>query len=206
MDTRQLRAWHQMALDHLDHGRLSAAEEVFRQAAQEFPLAEPIRAGLAHVLLLQGQFEAARQEAIRMCEHRTLYASAKLVLSEVALHDEDLSEVRRHLEDAVRYQPDQRAPLEALSRFFFEHGPLEEAEVALCELLRRDPNDAIAQCNLATALLCAGRSSEARRAYERVLQLQPENATARHNSRLLEQRLSKENTVVGATSASVAHA
>lgn len=206
MDTRQLRAWHQMALDHLECGRLSAAEEAFRQAAREFPLAEPVRVGLVHALLLQGQFEAARQEAIRMCEHRTLYASAKLVLSEVALHDDDLTEARRHLEDAVRYQPHQRAPLETLSRFFFEHGPLEEAEAALRELLRRNPNDEMAQCNLATVLLRAGRPGEARRAYERVLQLQPENTTARHNLHLLEQRLSEENTVVGTTSASVAHA
>jgi predicted Zn-dependent protease len=71
--------------------------------------------------------------------------------------------------------------LRGRSQFLFEHGSVEEAEVALQSLIDHDPGDASAHHNLGTLRMRTQRYDGAVEAYRRSLSLRPRYAATHLN-------------------------
>ena len=116
-----------------------------------------------------------------MCRHRSLYATGKTLLARLAREVGDYEAEHRHLEDAVRHAPESDHALLELCQHFFARELWQQAIIALQELIRRGTHDEAAYCNLGTVYMRAGHEDDARCAYARVLEINPDNEVARRN-------------------------
>jgi Flp pilus assembly protein TadD len=80
--------------------------------------------------------------------YRTLCAEGLLIASRIAIKESRFTDARNLLDRAISEYPDDLETLRGRSQFMFEHGPVEEAEVALQSLIDHDPGDASAHDNL----------------------------------------------------------
>lgn len=179
----------------LTAGEPQLADDIWRQLMSEAPLSLVVRSGYVEALVAQGRLTEADDEARQMAKHFELFAAASVWRSRIAQQQERTLDARRHLEDAVRHVPDDLPALIALCEHCYDQQRWPDAEVALRELIRRVPQDVGALGNLANVNLCLGREIEARQLYRRLLQLDPDNAVARHNLDYLEQQRHTTNTL-----------
>lgn len=152
--------------------------EQWQRLAAEFPLHEATRRSLVEHLMRWGRLVDADAEARSMCQHRTLFATAKTLLAEIEWLRNRECEARRHLEDAARVSPGNTSVLAAMCKYFFQAGMWDDAEIALREWERREPHNEVALCNLAMVLEQRGSDAEASDRYRRVLALNPNNRLA----------------------------
>jgi GT2 family glycosyltransferase/tetratricopeptide (TPR) repeat protein/2-polyprenyl-3-methyl-5-hydroxy-6-metoxy-1,4-benzoquinol methylase len=177
------KARHNLAVVYQDLGDLAHAEEQWRRVVDEMPRYRPGWRGLGNVLLRQGKQQEALAVAQGLLGQPGLRCEGLLLKSQAAVARGALAEAKADLERAVGEFADDLEPREAWCRFLFEHGDAAEAEAALRELLRRDPANASAYCNLGTLNLRLGRYPAAADYYRQSLRYRPDHATTREQLR-----------------------
>jgi predicted Zn-dependent protease len=98
-----------------------------------------------------------------------------MLRSQVAVARGELDEAKADLKRAVDEFPNDPEAWEPWCRFLFEYGEPAEAEAALHELVRRDPANASAYCNLGTLNVRLGRYPEAADCYRQSLRYRPDH-------------------------------
>jgi tetratricopeptide (TPR) repeat protein len=97
-------------------GRLTAAEDAFREAVQQNPQDARARDGLAAVYLRQGEFEDAADWALRALDQDMQLFSAHYHLGVALAHLDRPHEALAALETSARIEPSRAAPYYWLSR------------------------------------------------------------------------------------------
>jgi GT2 family glycosyltransferase/tetratricopeptide (TPR) repeat protein len=159
-----------LAVVYKELGQLANAEDQWRRVVEEKPRYMPGWQGLGDVLVEQQKWTEADAIAQRLAGEKDLRCAAMLLRAQMAAAQGKVKEARRQLEKAKAKYPRDLGPLQALCRLLFEHGEAGEAERALQELIRRDPEDGAAHHNLGTLCLRLGRPPEAVDHYRRSLQ------------------------------------
>jgi GT2 family glycosyltransferase/tetratricopeptide (TPR) repeat protein len=177
------KARHNLAVVYQDLGELARAEEQWRRVVDEMPRYRPGWRGLSDVLLRQGKQPEALAVAQGLLGQPSLRCEGLLLKSQAAVARGALAEAKADLERAVGEFANDLEPREAWCRFLFEHGDAAEAEAALRELVRRDPANASAYCNLGTLNLRLGRYPTAADYYRQSLRYRPDHATTREQLR-----------------------
>ena len=171
---RGFKTRHNLALVYLEIDRLGEAELEWRRALEEAPAFVAGWRGLSEVLLKLGRHVTAEIEVERMLETSQLQPVGAVLRGWILAHRGQDDAAKAQFQFAVSNYPDELEPLEALCRFLFERGNLDEAELALEELARRSTLDGAAHHNLGTVYLTTGRAEQAAEAYRRSLEVRPD--------------------------------
>lgn len=190
----------QVQQEHLRHraqeclsaGQHELAEKLFRELRDNAPFDSGARNGLIQSLVGLDRMKDAYQEAQQMTKHWELYVQAKIWLAWLSEVAQEATNARRHLEDAVRFVPEDTNAKVALFEHYFRAENWFESELVLQDLLLQWPDYAPARCNLGTVWLREGKLEKARAVYEDVLELDVENAIARENLAYLNRLLPRE--------------
>jgi FkbM family methyltransferase len=169
-------ARHNLALVYRDLGDAAREEEQWRLVVAEVPNYRPGWRGLGETLMRQGKREETQRVADLLVECRHLRAEGLLLSSQVAASHGNLDVARQELSRAVQEFPEDPEVREAWCRFLFEHGQPSEAEVALREQLRREPDNAAACHNLGLIALRLEHPQDAIEWFRQSLRLRPEHA------------------------------
>lgn len=171
-----------MLLRH--HGRASHAESLLREAIRCNPLWAPAHQKLVEVLLEGRKFNAAEialeafqktlpnEELLTYVEGRRLEAQG------------DIEAARDKFSTLLQSNALDSESLESLGRFFFEHGPDDQAVIVLSRLAESRPSDGAPWHNLGAVQIRLGMLDAARDSLERSLALRPD---AHHTRTLIEQ-------------------
>jgi GT2 family glycosyltransferase/tetratricopeptide (TPR) repeat protein/2-polyprenyl-3-methyl-5-hydroxy-6-metoxy-1,4-benzoquinol methylase len=156
-----------------EQGRHAAAEENWRMILAERPDRDTAWRGLLTSLLKQDKVLEARKvlSASELISRQSPLCQELEAIIEEAVGN--FAGAQRILEKAVADAPDHADVRDALCRFLYEHGSLNEAESALKTFVGKFPDNAAALYNLATVHLRQGRFAEAAESYEASLALRP---------------------------------
>ncbi len=130
----------------LEARRPGPAAQCFAAAQRALPEfdAELARlTGLAR--LAEGRFDDARAQFLAALEKRPRDARLHAHLGELALMQDDETEARRRVAEALRLDPSSTRPLVVLARWLERKGRREEAAAACADARRRNPDDASAR-------------------------------------------------------------
>lgn len=170
------KACHNLALVYVDMGREDLAELQWRHAVAEVPGFREGQRSLAETLIRQAKYCAAEIHIEGMLEQPSLRTEAVIQQACLAEARGDLSAAHRRLEEAVGESPSRIEPLQALCRFLFERGDLEDAKQALHRLVSLFPQDGAACHNLALVYLRAGQLQDAVHWLRESLRVRPGSA------------------------------
>lgn len=184
------KARHNLAVVYWDMGRPDQAEALWRQVVQEVPKYRDAWRALGENLVQQGKLEVAELEADRLVKDDRLRGEGLMIKAMVAKARGDRAAARRLLEAAAAESPGLDA-LRALGAILFEDGDLRMAEETLRRIVRDEPEDASACCNLGTVYLRTGRPQSAIECYRESLRMRPNSPLARQ---LLEEALRSINS------------
>jgi predicted Zn-dependent protease len=160
-----------------DMGALHKAEEQWKIIVAQVPGYREGWSWRVENLLMQGKLREAQEVPMRLLSQVPALAGTAVTLAaRVVEAVGDLANARRILEAGVRECPNDAAPLNALCKLLFFHAHPLEAEAAMAELARRQPEDAGAQHNLGTVLLRLGRNHEAVEAFQASVRTRPDAA------------------------------
>jgi GT2 family glycosyltransferase/tetratricopeptide (TPR) repeat protein/2-polyprenyl-3-methyl-5-hydroxy-6-metoxy-1,4-benzoquinol methylase len=169
------KARQNLAVVYTDLGELGKAEEQWRLVVGEMPGYRYGWHGLGDNLLRQGREADVLALAERLQREPRMRGEGRMLKSEVAGKRGELPGARAELDRAVQEHPEDADARQALCRFLFEHAGPAEAEQALQDLTRRQPQDAAAFHNLGTARVRLGRPEAAAESYRQSLRLRPES-------------------------------
>jgi Flp pilus assembly protein TadD len=113
--------------------------------------------------------QEARVTADQLLAELRLRPEGRILRVKVAAAEGDGAGAWAEVDRAGRETPDDLEPLQALCRVLFEQGHLTEAERALRELVRRDPQSGRANHNLGMVYQRMGRPNLAAEAYRHAL-------------------------------------
>jgi tetratricopeptide (TPR) repeat protein len=167
------KAHHNLAVVYRDLGRHDLAELEWREIVNEMPDYRPGRHGLVESLLKLGRYETAQVEIDRLVISETHRCLGLVLAAELAEQRGELLLAKKILEATSCDSLDDHEPLEALCRFLFEHGPLDEAKEALQRLVDRLPGDGAAWHNLGAVNTRLGDIAAAVDAYQASLKVRP---------------------------------
>lgn len=164
---------HNLALAYSDRGDFNLAETQWRAVVREAPTHRAGWRGLGQTLLDQRKFESLNTLIEQITSHDNFAADATWLRAETELAHGKLPESRKLLDESLATDPDHLPARRSLCRLLFDHGPLVDAEIALWDLIRREPNDAAAHHNLGLVYVRLCRINDAIAAFERSLQVRP---------------------------------
>jgi Flp pilus assembly protein TadD len=174
-----------LALDFHERGELSAAQALYRALLDDYPAHAQIWGLLGSACRLSGE----PGEALDCLEKAVAYAPGRNDLK--AEHGIALSEAGRHDEAAMRLEAvlpalaargeDAAVVYAALGDACLALDRFDDAEAHYGEALAREPGNATAQVNRATALQRLGRREDAIGAYRAALESRPADAAALTN-------------------------
>jgi tetratricopeptide (TPR) repeat protein len=192
------KARHNLAIVYQDLGDLVHAEEQWRRVVDEVPRYRPGWHGLGEVLLRRGKQPEALAVAQGLVDQPGLRCEGLILRSQAAVARGALDQAKADLKRAVQEFPNDPEAWEAWCRFLFEYGQPAEAETALRELVRRDPANASAYCNLGTLNLRLGRYPAAADCYRQSLRYRPDHAATQAQLRQALQQCGQMQTAVPA--------
>jgi tetratricopeptide (TPR) repeat protein len=163
-----------LAAAYLDLGDLARAEEQYRLVVGEVPCYRAGWRGLGEVLLRQGKKQEARATAERLLAEPRLRAEGRVLRVKAAAAERDAAGAWAEVERTQRETPADLEPLQALCQALFEKGDLPEAERALRELVRREPQNGAAYHNLGMVYQRMGQRNLAAEAYRKALDHRPD--------------------------------
>jgi tetratricopeptide (TPR) repeat protein len=135
---------------------------------------------LARVELEAGDVAAAREHAARATAAAPNDPAALLIAGEAALAAHDSAAAEPLLTRAVTAQPSFDGAT-MLAQLYVARGELDRAEKLFVSLARRYPDAAGPHTAVGIVLEAAGRSAEARKAYEEAVALDPNDPVAAYN-------------------------
>jgi tetratricopeptide (TPR) repeat protein len=168
------KARHNLGLVYDSMNRTDLAEAQWRNATVKRSQYEPSRRAMVELLIRQGRLQTARVEIERMLADSSLRCNGLILQSLLEESQGDVESAKRWLEDAVKEFPDREEPWQAMCRLLFDHELLAEAEHAIQELLRRNPDDAAAYHNLGVVYMRQEKPNDAIRAFKWSLELRPD--------------------------------
>jgi O-antigen biosynthesis protein len=167
-------ARYNLAVLYEETGKLPRAEEQWRLACSEEPGYRAGWRGLGENLLKQQKRPEAAALARQMSATERLRGEARLLAARLAEDQGNYATAQREFEAAVKYDPADPQPLQALCRYYFERGLLPEAEGALRKLSQRLSNDGGAPYNLGTVYMRMGKAQAATEAFQDSLKRRPD--------------------------------
>ena len=135
---------------------------------------------LARVELEAGDVAAAREHAARASAAAPNDPAALLIAGEAALAAHDAAAAEPLLTRAVTAQPSFDGAT-MLAQLYVARGELDRAEKLFVSLARRYPDAAGPHTAVGIVLEAAGRSADARKAYEEAVALDPDDPVAAYN-------------------------
>jgi len=132
------------------------------------------------------------QIATSLLSDRHLCGQGLLTLARLAGRRGDVAAVGAILGQAIEQCPDDAGPLRELAAWLWQPAGPADAATGLVELLRRDPDDAVARFNLAIAVLQLGRVEAAVGALRRAIRLRPHYDDAKSLLAAVEAALARE--------------
>ena len=176
-------AHRNLATSLLQIGRGSEAIEHLRATVTDHP---DVRNALGHTLFEQGRFDEALVE-LRLFLDRTAVpgsddeATARVVTAAALEKVGRSNEGRDLLQELLTRRPDYALAYLALGDIHFRRGEFDIAQPQYRRYLRYEPDDVGALTNLGLAALNTGQLAESVQALQRVVDAQPQRASAHRN-------------------------
>jgi len=169
-------------------GDRDGALREWREAVRIRPRDEVALNTLGVFLQLEDKSDEAEARYRSALDARPDYPDAHYNLANLLLAREKPDEAIPHLREAIRLQPDDakartvlEEALETRAHQLAKSGKVKEAGADFRELAGLKPDDSDAWTNLGVALAMQGELAEAKTVFERAMQLNPGNTTARKN-------------------------
>jgi len=173
-----------LALVYQDSGQLALAEIQWRSIIAQKPNFEEAWQSLGRNLIDQHKWKA--MDLLLTVLHKLPHgeANSSWLKAIVAEKQGETTSMRPLLEAALAVNPSHALARQDYCRWLFHFGSVEEAAMALEELVERDPTDAAALHNLGLIYNRSGLLEQAKNAFNRSLELRPNSEATR---RVLEQ-------------------
>jgi tetratricopeptide (TPR) repeat protein len=180
LDLELAKSHKQLAIAMLRHRRFDEASKHFAETVRLRPESATDLYNLAQSLSQQKRHFAAIKSYRRAIEIAPTLSKAHYQLGVLLDSRDDHQSAVKHLREAVRLQPDLVDAQKALGIALHRLGRSAEAIGPLSEVVRSRASDRIAHFNLALASEAAGQDQEALVSYRRVLEIDPEFASAQN--------------------------
>ena len=173
-----LRVTHALGELYVATSQLKEAEQVFMDLSLRQPAESFHRYNLGLVEYRMGKYEMAENAYLRAVELDPKFTDARYNLALLYIRTRDFVKALPQLEEAVRLREDPDylvnygVVLRELNRF-------PSAQSAFERALAIDRNNTLAMNNLGITFFLGGNTAEARKTFDRVLALSPDDATAR---------------------------
>jgi Flp pilus assembly protein TadD len=171
----------QAGLEHIQAGRMSEAEAVFRRLVAHAPQSAEMHKHLGVALAGQGKLEAALANFLAALEIDPRYADGHISVGNVFIMQGRPEDAVACYRRALELSPDDSKAYGNLGIALHRTGRLEEAGVCLRRALRLNPRFADACNSLGSVLQDLGRQDEAEALFQKALQLKPGFALAQCN-------------------------
>jgi predicted TPR repeat methyltransferase len=158
-------------------GRLDEAEALFRRAADSDPANADARLNLGMVLHEQGRLLEAAEVLSRLVADHPDLAAGWVQLARVIAPEGFTWEAHHAIARALKAKPDAET-LVAASMLLVTLDHHDEAESAVRRALELSPQDVHAWIQLGQILAVSGNKSDAAAAYQKALNIEPDNAVA----------------------------
>ncbi len=169
--------------------RLDEAIRAFEEALRVDERFSEARNNLASAYMFKGDLERAQSLFLEVLKD-PFYPTPHFVhfnLAKISERQGRLDEAVQQYKRALDIQRDYVDAHNSLGLLYLRQGKTDLAIKELTEATRLSPRLAIYYQNLGTAYLRAGRQKEARRAFEKVLELEPSGRSADYARRMLEE-------------------
>jgi Flp pilus assembly protein TadD len=176
----------QQADKYLTGDNASAAIHVLREASSFAPDDPWLILTVGNLLLKNGDYEGARKEYIKAVALHPEYIPGYLALGGLALQQENLQEAEAAFLRAVALQPTDTETSKVLGRLYLESERYEDGIKAYTFILQRMPQDVESMMALGVCQVGSGDLDNARRVFNKVLEIEPGNEIARENLALLD--------------------
>lgn len=173
--------WLLIGLIQRERNQLEAARNSFENAVRIRPGYLPAVEQLVQLDLVARRFDEARKRAEAELARHTNSPLPWMLLYQVALFQTNLPEAERALLKAVEIAPDYRPAHTELARVYVATGRQKEAIERLESVVKANPRDIVSLMQLALLQTALTNYAEARRTYERVLEIQPRYGPALNN-------------------------
>lgn len=176
---RGYKAAQNLAMVYIELGEPLLAVEQWRRITATNPQYAEGWRGLVECLLSLRQYQEADEVAARLAKTAGLEPLGLSLLADLRREAGNHREALQLLEKAGQFVADDLDVLRSRCRLLFEASMFSDAEGALRELSRREPQDAAALHNLGTVLVQLGKKTEALDAFAKSLQLRPHSRATR---------------------------
>ncbi len=170
-----------LALQHHTAGRLSQAENIYRQILQN----DPNQPSALHLLGMIAHYVGKNDQAvdliIRALAIKPDFAEAHSNLSNALRELGRLDEAVTHCKEALSLKPDYAEAYNNLGNALMDLGKPDEAVASYHKALGLKPDYAEAHYNLGTTFRSLGKPEDAVVSYQKVLDLKPDYAEAHSN-------------------------
>lgn len=178
LDPQNVRARFQLAELYRQAGRYVQADAEYGQAVERDPTFVAAWVGRGDNAMAMQLYARAAEFYAKALELQPGSPSLKLKLAEAHLRGRRTAEARSLLEEVLRAQADNAAALALMGDLLVAEGKPGEAVDYYTRAWQRTPTPEV-QLKLAQALAAAGRTEEALRRFQDLLQRSPYNAQAR---------------------------
>jgi tetratricopeptide (TPR) repeat protein len=162
-------------------GNREAALESLEQAAELAPRDAELLVSVGSLHFTLGNYEAARGHFRRVIELQPRDPEAYTRLGMVCMKLNRIEEMESALGIALELDPDNREALKFLAKTNLENNRVRDAGRLYAKLLDKKPDDVESLLSLGLCFFRGSDRDSARMVYERVLELDPFNSTAREN-------------------------
>ncbi|NGO39232.1 tetratricopeptide repeat protein [Limisphaera ngatamarikiensis] len=173
--------WLLTGLIQRERGQLDTARQAFENAVRIRPGYLPAVEQLVQLDLIARRFDDARRRAEAELARHTNSPLPWMLLYQVHLFQTNLPEAERALLKAVEVAPDYRPAHAELARIYVATGRQNEAVDRLQGLVKANPKDIVSLMQLALLHTALTNYAEARKTYERILEIQPRYGPALNN-------------------------
>jgi Flp pilus assembly protein TadD len=181
----------QQADQYLTGDNDSAAIHVLREASSLAPDDPWLILTLGNLLLKNGDGEGARKEYIKAVALHPEYIPGYLALGGLALQQDDLQEAEAALLRAVALQPTDMETTKVLGRVYLESERYEDGIKAYTFILQRMPQDVESMMALGVCQVGSGDLDNAKKLFNKVLEIDPGNKIAEENLKLINDTLNQ---------------
>mgnify|MGYP001236528817 CR=1 FL=1 len=173
--------WLLTGLIQRERNQLDAARKSFENAVRIRPGYLPAVEQLVQLDLMARRFDDARKRAEAELARHTNSPLPWMLLYQVHLFQTNLPEAERALLKAVEVAPDYRPAHSELARIYVATGRQKQAIERLESVVKANPRDIIPLMQLALLHSALTNYTEARKTYERILEIQPRYGPALNN-------------------------